>query len=66
MLLEQFHSNGDGKISVREIRGAMQSIGNEEKNPIVSEVITELDNTSSKNSGGATFNDFCQNVNYYL
>jgi Ca2+-binding EF-hand superfamily protein len=61
---ELFDSNGDGKINVREIRGAMQSIGYDEKNPTVYEVITELDNPRSKNSGGATFNDFCQTVNY--
>ena len=61
---ELFDSNGEGKINVREIRGAMQSIGYDEKNPTVYEVITELDNPRSKNSGGATFNDFCQTVNY--
>ena len=63
---ELFDTNGDGKINVREIRGAMQSIGYDEKNPMVYEVITELDNPRSKNSGGATFNDFCQTVNYRL
>ena len=63
---ELFDTNGDGKINVREIRGAMQSIGYDEKNPMVYEVITELDNPRSKNSGGATFNDFCQTINYYL
>ena len=61
---ELFDSNGDGKINVREIRGAMQSIKKKKKNPTVYEVITELDNPRSKNSGGATFNDFCQTVNY--
>ena len=62
--LEFFEANGDGKINAREIRGAMQSIGFDEKNPTVYEVITELDNPRSKNAGGATFNDFCQTVNY--
>ena len=61
---ELFDANGDGKVNVREIRGAMQSIGYDEKNPTVYEVITELDNPRSKNSGGASFNDFCQTVNY--
>ena len=60
---ELFDSN-DGKINAREIRGAMQSIGYDEKNPTVYEVIAELDNPRSKNAGGATFNDFCQTVNY--
>ena len=62
--LELFDINGDGKINAREIRGAMQSIGFDEKNPMVYEVMTELDNPRSKNAGGATFNDFCQTVNY--
>ena len=60
----ELFDNGDGKINAREIRGAMQSIGYDEKNPTVYEVIAELDNPRSKNSGGATFNDFCQTVNY--
>ena len=61
---ELFDANGDGRINAREIRSAMQSIGYDEKNPIVYEVMTELDNPRNKNSGGATFNDFCQTVNY--
>ena len=62
--MELFDANGDGKINAKEIRGAMQNIGFDEKNPTVYEVITELDNPRSKNAGGATFNDFCQTVNY--
>ncbi len=61
---ELFDANGDGKINAREVRGAMQSIGFDEKNPTAFEVITELDNPRNKNSGGFTFNDFCQTVNY--
>ena len=61
---ELFDAKGDGRIDAREIRGAMQNIGYDEKNPVVYEVITELDNPRNKNSGGATFNDFCQTVNY--
>ena len=61
---ELFDANGDGRINAREIRSAMQSIGYDEKNPTVYEVMTELDNPRNKNSGGATFNDFCQTVSY--
>ena len=61
---ELFDANGDGRINAREIRGAMQNIGYDEKNPMVYEVMTELDNPRNKNQGGATFNDFCQTVNY--
>ena len=41
----------------------MQNMGFDEKNPGVYEVMTELDNPRNKNLGGASFNDFCQNVN---
>ena len=54
----------DGKLNARETREAMLNIGFDEKNPVVYEVMTELDNPRNKNSGGATFNDFCQTVNY--
>ena len=60
---ELFDSN-DGKLNVREVRDAMLNIGYDEKNPVVYEVMTELDNTRTKNAGGATFSDFCQTVNY--
>ena len=51
------------KLMLWKIRTAMQNIGFDEKNPSVYEVMTELDNTRNKNSGGASFNDFCQTVN---
>ena len=60
---ELFDAN-DGKLDVREVRGAMQNIGYDEKNPTVYEVMIELDNHRTKNAGGATFSDFCQTVNY--
>jgi centrin-1 len=63
---EFFDSNGDGKIDAREVRGAMQNIGYDETNPKIYEVITELDNPRNKNTGGVSFNDFCQTVNYRL
>ena len=40
------------------------NIGFDETNPVVYEVMTELDNPRNKNQGGASFNDFCQTVNY--
>ena len=59
---ELFDAN-DRKINAGEIRTAMQNISFDEKNRGVYEVMTELDNTSNKNLGGANFNDFCQTVN---
>ena len=63
---EFFDSNGNGKIDAREVRGAMQNIGYDETNPKIYEVMTELDNPRNKNTGGVSFNDFCQTVNYRL
>ena len=60
---ELFDSN-DGKLNARETREAMMNIGFDETNPVVYEVMTELDNPRNKNQGGASFNDFCQTVNY--
>lgn len=60
---ELFDSN-DGKLNARETREAMMNIGYDETNPVVYEVMTELDNPRNKNQGGCTFNDFCQTVNY--
>ena len=42
----------------------MMNICFEETNPFIYEVMTELDNPRNKNKGGASFNDFCQIVNY--
>ena len=58
-----FETNGNGKIDAREIKYAMQSIGYDENNPNVFQVVSELDTVRNKNSGGASFNDFCQAVN---
>ena len=44
----------------------MQNIGYDETNPKIYEVMTELDNPRNKNTGGVSFNDFCQTVNYRL
>ena len=42
------------------------NIGFDETNPVVYEVMTELDNPRNKNQGGASFNDFCQTLEKYL
>ena len=60
---ELFDAN-DGKIDAREIKEGMQNIGFDDHNPTVYQVIHELDNPRNKNSGGASFSDFAQSVNY--
>ena len=62
---ELFDSN-DGRIDAAEVKDAMQNIGYDEKNPVVYQVVSELDNPRNKSSGGATFDDFCQTINYRI
>lgn len=59
---ELFDSN-DGRLDASEVKEAMQNIGYDQKNPVIYQVVTELDNPRNKNSGGATFDDFCQTIN---
>jgi Ca2+-binding EF-hand superfamily protein len=62
---ELFDAN-DGKIDAREVKDAMVNIGYDEKNPVVYQVVTELDTPRNTNAGGASFDDFCQTVNNRL
>ena len=62
---ELFDAN-DGKIDAREVKDAMVNIGYDEKNPVVYQVVTELDTPRNNNAGGASFDDFCQTVNNRL
>ena len=62
---ELFDAN-DGKIDAREVKDAMVNIGYDEKNPVVYQVVTELDTPRNNNAGGASFEDFCQTVNNRL
>ena len=60
---ELFDQNGTGKIDPKEIKLAMQSIGYDEKNPLMYQIVTELDTPLNNRNGGVSFNDFCQTVN---
>ncbi len=62
---ELFDSN-EGKIDAKEVKEAMVNIGYDEKDPVVYQVVTELDTPRNSNAGGASFEDFCQTVNNRL
>jgi len=62
---ELFDSN-EGKIDAKEVKEAMVNIGYDEKDPVVYQVVTELDTPRNTNAGGASFEDFCQTVNNRL
>ena len=60
---ELFDQNGNGKINPKEIKQAMQDIGYDEKNPLIYQIVAELDTPHYNKAGGVNFNDFCQTVN---
>ena len=60
---ELFDQNGNGKIDPKEIKQAMQDIGYDEKNPLIYQIVAELDTPHYNKAGGVSFNDFCQTVN---
>ncbi len=60
---ELFDQSGTGKIDPKEIKLAMQSIGYDEKNPLMYQIVSELDTPLYNKKGGVSFNDFCQTVN---
>jgi Ca2+-binding EF-hand superfamily protein len=62
---ELFDSN-EGKIDAKEVKESMVNIGYDEKDPVVYQVVTELDTPRNANAGGASFEDFCQTVNNRL
>ena len=41
----------------------MQAIGYDEKNPLMYQIVAELDTPLNIKKGGVSFNDFCQTVN---
>ena len=66
------HCSDDEKIiqnvtdHLKEVKEAMVNIGYDEKDPVVYQVVTELDTPRNTNAGGASFEDFCQTVNNRL
>ena len=60
---ELFDQNGNGKIDPKEIKLAMQSLGYDERNPLMYQIVAELDTPLNNKKGGVSFNDFCQTVN---
>ena len=60
---ELFDQNGTGKIDPKEIKLAMQSLGYDERNPLMYQIVAELDTPLNNKKGGVSFHDFCQTVN---
>ena len=58
-----FDTNGTGKIDPKEFKAAMQSLGFGNKNPIIYQLIADLDTPDAEKNGGISFDDFVDAVN---
>src|SRR5690606_18091271 len=61
-----FDTNGSGKIDPKELKAAMQSLGFDSKNPVIYQLIAELDTPESNKKGGIDFNTFVEAINFRL
>jgi Ca2+-binding EF-hand superfamily protein len=61
-----FDTNGTGKIDPKELKAAMQSLGFDNKNPVIYQLIAELDTPESTKKGGIDFDSFVNAINAKL
>ena len=61
-----FDSNGTGKIDPKELKTAMQSLGFDNKNPTIYQVVADLDTPESERNGGISFDSFVEAINNKL
>ena len=58
-----FDTNGTGKIDPKELKAAMQSLGFDSKNPMIYQLIADLDTPEAERNGGINFDDFVDAIN---
>jgi Ca2+-binding EF-hand superfamily protein len=58
-----FDTNQTGKIDPKELKAAMQSLGFQDKNPTIYNMIAELDTSEAQKKGGIDFNTFVEAIN---
>ena len=61
-----FDTAGTGRVHPSELKIAMESLGLKEKNPVIFNMIAQLDTKESANKGGVTYDTFCDAVCYKL
>ena len=59
-----FDTNGTGKIDPKELKAAMQSLQFDSKNPVIYQLIEDLDTSEAEKNGGVSFEDFIKFINY--
>jgi len=63
---ELFDTNNTGRISPSELKQAMQSLGFDTRNPIIYNMIGDLDTKDAAKEGGVTFETLLDAINYRL
>ena len=58
-----FDTNGTGEIDIKELKATMQSLGFDNKNPTIYQLIADLDNPDAERNGGISFDDFADPIN---
>ncbi len=61
-----FDTNGNGRIDPKELKAAMQSLGFDNKNPTIFQLIAELDSNDNAKKGGIDFDEFVDAINNKL
>ncbi len=61
-----FDTNGNGRIDPKELKAAMQSLGFDNKNPTIFQLIAELDTNENAKNGGIEFDQFVDAINNKL
>ncbi len=61
-----FDTQGTGKIDPKELKAAMQSLGFDQKNPTIYNLISELDTPELQKRGGLDFENFVEAINNKL
>jgi len=61
-----FDSNGNGKIDPIELKDALKSLGFDSRNPLIFNIVSDLDTKDSTKQGGITFDTFIEAINNKL
>ena len=61
-----FDTLNTGRINPSELKQAMDSLGLRDKNPVIYNMICEIDTKDAANKGGINYDTFCDAVNYKL
>jgi centrin-1 len=63
---ELFDTNNTGKIDPKELKAAMQSLGFDQKNPTIYQLVADLDTVEAAKRGGVDFESFTNAINEKL